>query len=701
MKLKFLSLSLVISLTLVGSLAQAQKNCDEWLSLTGSQLTLGAAHYDKLTPEFFREDLTVKLKLAKQNLRAIKENDQPPTFANTIEALEYFRKDFDHAWGVFGNYLEVMQRKEFTAIHEEFSWQVTQLGSSVLFDVKLFRRVEKLYYKRHTLGLNKEQMRLLQMTYNAFLKNGVNLDKAKQERLNEIKTQLSLLGEKFKINATKESSKIGLLITDTKDLAGLPNRVVQTAAETAKEMGHEGAWVFLLEATSYTSFMRDSDNRELRQKLWTDFSRKNTSGEFDNRALLLKIAKLRHELAQILGSKNYAELILKERMAKKVENVTQFLNRLAEVYKPHAVKDLEELEKFAGHKIEPWDVSYYSKRLAEKKFDLDYEKIREYLPFDQALQAAFYVLEKNYKVRLIERKDLPVWQKDVRAFEVRNPKTNELVALFYLDPFPRKGTKRGGAYSTVLRPAGRFDGKMLEAHVINVLNSTPPTEDKPSLLSIGEGTTIFHELGHGLHQMLTRIGYPSIAGTEVAWDGVELPSQLNEKWLLEVLNRFGKHYKTKEAIPQAYIDKIIAAENFQAAMMGLTQVSMGLLDMAWYTEDLSKVNSAEDVEAFEERVTRDLRIMPWYGQLRSVTFSHIFAGGYAAGYYSYRWADALVATAHALFKKHGMFNEDLFKRYIDRLLSQGNIDDFDVLYRDAFGTDPNVDDLLRSEGMIP
>ena len=674
-------------------LSSAEEACDSYLASEGLP-------YDQYTPDFFRKNIQEEIRKAKASFRKLEGSGQPSTFANTIEGIEQFKADLEETWLVLEHYLQILPNQELTEIYNELSPQITKLKNEIFFDIRLFRRVEKLYHKRDSLNLDKAQARLLRNTYMEFLKNGINLERSKQARLTEVKVQLALLGEKFKNNVIAESSKIGLLITDPKNLAGLPKDLVESAAETAKKKGHAQGWAFALNnIDSYTEFLEKSENRELRRQLWTAFQRRATNGPSDNRMVLLKIAKLRQEQAQILGFKNFAELTLKNRMAKNVETVTKFLDRLSGAYRPHALKDIEELEKLAQHKIEPWDVPYYSKKLKKLKFDVDADDLRKYFPFEQMLEAAFYTAERLYKAQFIERKDLPVWHKDVRAFEVLN-KNKESVALFYLDPFPRD-SKRGGAYSSLLRLSGRMSGKWQIPHVINVLNSPLPKSDKPSLLDVGEARTIFHELGHGLHQILTRIAYPSISGTEVAWDGVELASQLNEKWLVEVLPLFARHHQTGEALPQAMIEKIIASEYFQVAMMELNQLIRGKLDMAWHTMDLSKVNTPEDVEAFEEQVTRDLRVFEKHGQLISGVFSHIFSGGYAAGYYSYRWADCLVACAHAQFKKVGMFNDELAKRYVDELLSQGGIDDFDVLYRNAFGVEPSADDLLRSEGLIP
>lgn len=681
--------------------AAAAKNCDELLSINSSKLTLGALHYDQFNPDFFRQKLKEDLRKAKRNLKAVQDSNQPPTFANTIEALEYLSTDMEHTWTVVSNYLEIMKSDGMTKLHAEFNPQITKFSSDVFYNVKIFRRVEKVYNKRHSLNLNDVQLRLLEKTYQAYLNNGINLDKAKQDRLTAITVKIGKLAEEFKNNTVNETEAYALIVTDAKDLAGLPDKVIEAAAKEAKKRGHSNAWAFTLSYPSYGPFMEKAENRELRKKLWSAFSRRGTSGSYDNRLILLELVKLRTEKAQILGYKTFADMILKNRMAKKTSTVMNFINRLSSVYKPKAEQELKELEAFAGHPIEPWDGSYYATKLEEKTFNIDNEELKNYFPIDQVLQGAFYAAEKLFKVHFVERKDLPVWHKDVRVFEVRNPR-NDVVALYYLDPYPRDG-KRGGAYMSGLRPTGFINNEMLRPHVVNVTNTAPPSDAAPALMSLDNARTQFHELGHGLHEMLTQVYYPSMAGTNVFWDGVELPSQLNEKWQFEteVLEKFARHYKTGQPLDKEIIKQIKAADNFRAATRGLGQMQLATIDMAWYSEDVSSLKTVEDVESFENKAVADLILRPRQGAFTSGAFAHIFAGGYTAGYYSYKWAENLVANFHAVFEKNGMYDPETATRYLELVLSKGGTADFDILVRLFLGQEPDPDALLRSEGLIP
>lgn len=680
-------------------------SCDQYLNNNASEFTLNAVHYDKLTPRVFRDAIERDLKKAQSNLSAIKHLKDAPTFQNTIEAIEFMDQDLGHSWQVFENYVELMNTKSvsdrYERIHKKFSPQVSALGNKVFFDTEIFKKVEVVYNQRHALSLTPIQLRLTEKTYEAFIKNGVNLSPDKKARLTVIGAKLSSIANAFNINSLKEVDAFQLVITDANELNGLPKNTLAAMRTAAEAKGLKNSWLVTLKPGIYLSIMNYAENRELRKKLWTARSSRNTSGKYDNSLHLLEIVRLRNEQAQILGFKNYADMAIEQKMAKKIETVHHFLDRLAVVYKKQAKKDLAEVEAFAGHAIAPWDMKFYSLKLEEKKYSYDQEELRAYFSIDKVLAGAFYTANKLYGIEFIPRSELPTWHKDVRAFEVRD-RDGKLLSLFYFDPYPREG-KSNGAYCTYLRATGFYNRQILRPHVLNMGNFSPPVGDQPALLTINDALTVYHELGHGLHQMLTTVPYTSLAGTKVMRDGVELPSQLNERWLLEaeVLNKFAKHYQTGEKIPQELLEKVLASQKFQAGINGLTQVQLGKLDLAWYTEDISQLKTAADVKDFESKAVENYRLLSGYDSVFSTSFDHIFAGGYAVGYYGYKWAEVLAADAFELFKKHGVFNPEIAAHYAATILTQGGAEDFDVLYRKFRGQDPDPDALLRSEGLIP
>lgn len=683
------------------------QNCDKLLSvitIDSSPLTLGAIDYSKITPKVFHAAIKDALVKAYQNLDAIKNNKNAPDYKNTIEALQYVSADLDLVWGIFYETLGLLKTDKLDAIYDKFAKQRVKFGNKLSFDEDIFKRIEAVYNQKSSLNLNPIQLRLLEKTYEAYIESGINLPKDQKDRISAINTRLVALSKLFNDKVLAETKAFQVVITDQKDLAGLPELAIKSAAETAQSRGKPGAWIFTFD--EYASIDAYSENRDLRKQFWEFYATRASKGPNDNRPVLLEIAKLRQEKAQILGHKTYADLVLKDRMAKNVDTVKKFISHLISYYRPQAKKELDELTAFAGMKLEPWDIGFYSQKLRQKKYNFDEEALKPYFQYEQVLASAIYSAEKLYNIKFKQRKDLPVWHPDVLAYEVVDSNANQL-ALFYIDPFPRKGTKLGGAHMNTLRPAGIFNGKMLRPHVINVSNIEKPVGDTPSLLTLRNARTIFHELGHGLHEMLTQVEVPSFAGTSVPWDAVELPSQLNEKWQLsnEVLNKFARHYQTKEPLPQSVIDQILASENFMVGTFGLGQMTLGSIDLAWYTQDISHVQTPDDVNAHENEALKDVAIMPRYNSVRSASFSHIFSGGYAAGYYSYQWANVLVADAYEYLMQDasdsGFPRPALAKKFLDEVLSQGGSQDFDVLYRNFRGQDPDPDALLRSLGLLP
>ncbi len=697
-------LLLLIALTLP-AFASKQKNCAEYLKLNDSGLTLNAIPYDKLNYRVFRDALDRDFKTAKKNLKKLHLTTEEPTFANTIEAIEFMDQDFVTSWQIFEIYKALMstngQTKKLEHLYSVYAPRAAALEASIFLNNALFKRVETVYNNRYKLNLTPEEIRLTEIAYKGFIRRGVNLTEDKKMKVTAISRRLTLATEYFESNIRKEADSLFLIITNPEDLKGFPENIIDVAKEEAEEKNIKNSWIFSVKPASYVPFMGYTENRKLRKKLWTLRSKQNASGANDNRILALEIAKLRQEYAKILGYENYAEMTLVNRMAKTPETVKNFLKRLTEVYKESAKKDLAELRDFAGHEIEPWDSAYYSRKLKEQRYSYDENKLKNYFSLEKVLEAVFDTAKRLYGVQFLSRTDLPTWHKDVRVFEVRD-KNDKLLSLFYLDPFPRTG-KSNGAFCAYLRPSGVYKNEMLRPHVVNMTNSPKPTANTPSLLKLSDALTVAHELGHGLHQILSTVKYTSMSGTSVMRDGVELPSQLNELWLFEkeVLNQFAKHYETGEVIPEELVDKVLSAKNFQAGINGLRQTQYISLDMAWYTADLSNIHTVEDVKAFEDQALSEYRLLPAYDSLLSASMAHIFSGGYSAGYYGYKWAEVLAADAFELFKENGIFDQDTAAKFMNHVLSQGNLEDFDVLYKKFRGQDPDPDALLRSEGLIP
>jgi len=671
------------------------------LLLESSSLEFGALPYDKFEDAHFNPALRLGLLRTQTRINALKQDTRPPTFENTIEAIEAAFEPVEQAYQVFNSYLSLRSSPELEQIAEKIKPRISRLSNSINLDSAIFARVESIYNQREKLNLSTEQKALLEITRRNFVRNGAKLGPVEKARVDAIDEKLSVLGERFRKNVLAVTKSFKLVITDAKDVAGLPQSALDAAEETGTNLGHPGAWVFTLDQSSFGAFMKYAENTLLREQMWRAFSARAATGNHDNRPILLEIAKLREERAHLLGYQTHAHFILEPRMAGNPKTVEDFLGRLASVYKPAAEKDVEELRVFAGHELMPWDVAYYSEKLRSQRYNYNEEEVRPYLSLDQVVKGAFYVAEKLYGITFRPRTDLPTWDPNVRAFEVRD-KNGDFLSLFYLDPFPRRGAKRIGAWMTTMQDAGLFDGKLQRPHVINVGNLTPPVKGEPSLLPPREVITVFHELGHGLHGMLTRVGYRSLSGTSVSWDFVELPSQLNENWAFEpeVLDIYAHHYKTGERIPKELVEKMRKAMDFQAGFSGLVNVRASMLDLAWHARDLSSVKTIDDVRAWEEQAITQYHVLPAPGALASTSFAHIFAGGYSAGYYSYKWADVLAADAYSVFQKEGIFNPKVADRFRTEVLEKGGTEEAAELYRRFKGSDPDPDALLKKEGLI-
>lgn len=661
------------------------------------------APFEKLKNEHFKPAFLSAIDAAKAEINGIAENPEPPSFENTIEALEYSGKKLDRISSIFFNLNAAETNPEMQQIAQEVSPLLSQFSNDINLNQTLFERIKQVYENRQTRNLNEEQNTLLEKRYKSFSRNGANLGEDDKKRLREIDASLAQLKLKFGENVLAETNAFELHITDEGDLKGLPEGVVEAAAQTAKAKEKDG-WVFTLDYPSYVPFMKYAENRALRKKLSIAFGSKGFHGdELDNQDHVLQIVSLRHERANLLGYATHADFVLEERMAGTPEKVISFLNELMEKAQPSAKAEFAEMEAFAKamdgiDTLQKWDGSYYAEKLKQQKFSLDDEKLKPYFKLENVIEGVFKVAEKLFDLRFVPISNIEKYHEDVKTYEVNDSQGN-FISLFYADFHPRPG-KRGGAWMTSYRPQYQKDGKNHRPHVSNVCNFTKPTSSKPSLLSFNEVTTLFHEFGHALHGMLANTTYPSLSGTSVFWDFVELPSQIMENWCYEkeALELFALHYETGEVIPMELVQKIKDSATFQEGMATLRQLSFGFLDMAWHSSDPSSIAS---VKAFETSAFRDTQLYPeTENTCMSTAFAHIFQGGYAAGYYSYKWAEVLDADAFAYFKENGVFNRDIAKKFRKHVLSQGGTKDPMELYKAFRGTEPKLDALLERSGLL-
>lgn len=643
---------------------------------------------------------------AKEDIDAITQNPDAPTFENTIEALDYAGQELELLSHLFFNLNSAETCDEMQRIAREVSPLLTAFGNDVVLNEELFKRVKQVYEQREALSLTTEQQTLLEKKFKGFARNGALLDEASKEKLRKIDEELGLLSLTFGEHVLAETHAYQLHITNENDLNGLPEGAKEMAKSLAESKGLEG-WVFTLDYPSYIPFMTYADNRELRKEMAIAFGRKGfQANEYNNEDIVKKIVRLRHERANLLGYASHAHFVLEERMAQTPEQVQQFLYELLEKAKPAAEKEFEELTAFAKatdgvNQLEKWDGAYYTEKLKQQRFDLDDEALKPYFQLEKVMQGAFTIAEKLFGITFREVFDIDTYHKDVQTFEVLVPTLRDegkLVAVFYADFFPRKG-KRNGAWMTSFKPQYIKDGVNERPHVSIVCNFTPPTPTKPSLLTFNEVTTLFHEFGHALHGMLANTTYPSLSGTSVYWDFVELPSQIMENWCYEpeALALFAKHYQTGEVIPQNLVDKIKESANFMEGMATLRQLSFGLLDMAYHAQ----VIDIHDIKSFEKQVMEEASLYPDVAEnCMSTSFSHIFQGGYSSGYYSYKWAEVLDADAFAYFQEEGIFNWDVAQKFKEYILSKGGTELPMELYKKFRGQEPNVEALLVRAGLV-
>ena len=669
--------------------------------LAASPLPFGAPAFDQIQKSDYLPAFREAIDRARAQIRAITDNPEAPSFANTIEALERSGEDLDRIAGIFFNLTEACTDDEMDGIAEEVSPLLTQHNMSVLLDEKLFARVKAVWQQRDDLQLDTEAAKLLEDTWKSFARHGANLPADKKERFAKLSEELSLATLKFGQNVLAATNAFTLHLTEEADLAGLPGFVREMAAAEAAGRGETG-WTFTLNQPSYGPFLKFSERGDLRERIWRAYNSKCIGGENDNTENIRRIVALRTEKAQLLGYPTYADYALEERMAKSPGKVNAFIDELLAPSLPAARREVAQVTEYAhAHGFEgalmPWDFSFWSEKLQKERYSLDDELLKPYFRLDAVQAAVFDLAGRLYGLGFTERKDLPVYHPDVRVFEVRS-EAGRFMALLYLDYFPRS-SKRGGAWMTSFRELSCRDGVEQRPLVSIVTNFTKPTADTPSLLTFNEVTTLLHEFGHGLHGMLAEGRYQSLTGTNVVRDFVELPSQLMENWAYEpeFLRTFARHWQSGEVIPQEYIDRIVAARNFLAGYAQVRQLQFGITDMAWHT--LSAAPEG-DIVAFEQERLRPSAVLPQVpGIVFSPSFNHIFSGGYAAGYYSYKWAEVLEADAFAYFKERGIFSREAAEHFRKTLLSRGGSVDADVLYRDFRGRDPQPEALLEKLGL--
>lgn len=642
------------------------------------------------------------MKQHNKEIDAIINNPQTPTFDNTIVALEKSGALLTKVSSPFFNLMGAETNDELQEIAQKITPLLTEHGNAITLNDQLFQRVKKVYDSRDKLNLNAEQQMLLQNTFDNFAENGANLSDEDKKTYKELSKELNLLTLQFGQNVLKETNKWNLLIKDKNLLSGLPADVVDMLALNAKKAGNEG-WQLNLKATTYVPVMKYADNRDLRRELYMAYTTRNLlGGEYDNLEIVRKIVNTRLKIANLLGYKSYADKVLVRRMAENKENVYKLLQQLLDAYKPEAEKEYAAVQDYANKngayfKVQSWDWAYYSEKLKAEKFDLNDEMLKPYFELENVKKGVFGLATKLYGIRFVKNNEIPVYNPEVEAFDVIDQK-GKYIAVLYTDFHPRDG-KRAGAWMNDFK-AQWMDGKVdSRPHITIVMNFTRPTETKPALLTYDEVRTFLHEFGHSLHGMLTQCTYESLSGTNVYRDFVELPSQLMENWASqsEFLNEFAVHYRTGKKIPAELIQKIKDADNFNVAYGCLRQLSFGFSDMAWHSVEMPFTG---DVVKFEKEAMASTQILPALPETAmSPTFSHIFSGGYAAGYYSYKWAEVLDADAFSVFEKNGIYDKKTADSFRKNILMKGGTEHPMVLYKRFRGQEPTIDALLKRNGV--
>lgn len=693
-------------------------SCDNKMNplLTDSTLPYGAPQFDKIKTEHYLPAFEQAITEARAEIDAIVNNPDAPTFENTVAALDEAGGRLNDVAGIFYNLMEADTNEEMQDVAEKVSPMMTEYSMYVSLNEPLFARVKAVHESAE--GLEPDQARLLEKTWKSFVRSGANLGAEDKETYSKLSEQLSLLTLQYGKNVLAATNAFTLNLTDEADLEGLPDFVREAAVETAKSKEMEG-WAFDLSAPSYGAFMKYSTRRDLRQKMWMAYNTRATEGENSNIELCRQIAESRLKIANILGYETYADYALEERMAKNPQTVNEFIQKLLEPSLPAAKAEVKELYEYArangfeDSEIQPWDFGFWSEKLKDARYSINDEQLKPYFRLESCIDAAFGLAGKLYGLTFEERKDIPVYHPDVKVYDVKDA-DGVHKALFYADFFPR-ASKRGGAWMTEFRGQSIVNGVEKRPFISLVTNFTKPTAGKPALLTHDELTTLLHEFGHSLHGILAEGRYSSLTGTNVSRDFVELPSQIMENWAFEpeFLDTFARHFETGEALPDTLINKIVEAKNYNAAYAQVRQLQFGILDMAWHTlkggsesghfDRLSDLKTMQELGtiAFEKAALKSSNVIPSIPQACiSTSFSHIFSGGYSAGYYSYKWSEVLEADAFSLFKEKGIFSTEVSHSFRDNILSKGCSEDEDVLYRRFRGHDPEPEALLEKLGIV-
>ena len=659
--------------------------------------------FSKISNTDFEPAIKKGIEIAKEEINIIALNSDKATFDNTIVALDFSGKKLNRITSIFFNLNAAETDDELQRIAQEVSPLLSEFSNDITLNDSLFKRVKSVFDDKKNLDLTPEQEMLLNKRYKSFARNGANLNETGKTELRKIDAQLSKLSLKFGENVLAETNAFEMHLTKKIEVAGLPESVKEAAHQLAKEKEKKG-WIFTLDYPSYIPFLTYADSRELRKKMAIAAGKKAfQNNDFNNEKNVLDIVKLRYQRANLLGYKSHAHFVLEERMAETPENVIEFSNTLLKKAKPAAEKEFEELENYAKKigeidLLQKWDGAYYSEKLKKELFDLDQEILKPYFKLENVIEGVFMIVKKLYDLQFEQVFNIDKYHEDVKTYQVTNTK-GDFISVFYADFHPRKG-KRNGAWMTSYKSQQIKDGINERPQVSIVCNFTKPTKTTPSLLTFNEVTTLFHEFGHALHGMLANTNYSSLSGTSVSWDFVELPSQILENWCYEkeALELFAKHYKTGEVLPMKYIEKIKESASFHEGMQTLRQLSFGLLDMKWHGTNPEEI---ETIKAFENSAFIHTKLYPDVPEnCMSTAFSHIFQGGYAAGYYSYKWAEVLDADAFEYFLEKGIFNKEVATKFKEHILSMGGTEKPMELYKRFRGKEPKPDALLRRAGLI-
>ena len=668
--------------------------------LTSSDQPFGTIPFNDIKKDHFIPALNAAIEEGEQEIEKILSNTDSPTFDNTILPFECSFSALDRVTTPYFHLFGSESNDSFKTLTDEISPKIAKFQSDIYLNQKLFHKIQQVYDKKNIIS-DKEDLRLLELVYKKFKRNGANLDENDKKRLREVDNELSTLSPKFSKNSLKATNSFELWL-DEEDLDGLPDLARETAKIAAKGKGKDNKWLITLQFPSFGPFMKFSKRRDLRKIIHKAMVTQCNGGDYDNTSLCKNIASLKHKRAAILGFDNYADYILEERMAENQANIFSLLDNLYESSFPHAKNDLEQIKAIAFEldnitDLKPWDFSYYSEKLKQKLYDFNEDSLRPYFSSEKVVNGVFEIAEKLYGLQFNLLNNIQKWHADVDVYEVLDQKGSH-IGLLYVDLYPRE-SKRSGAWMNPLREQGLEGNRIERPHISLTCNLTKPTNDSPSLLTYNEVVTIFHEFGHCLHGLLANRKYKTISGTNVFWDFVELPSQIMENWVgeIEALSMFAHHYESGELIPDELVQKIKESKNFMSGSMCLRQLSFGYLDMAWF----GKNNKVDNVEDFEWKATEKTNLFEKIpGASMSCKFGHIFAGGYSAGYYSYKWAEVLEADAFEKFKEDGIFNKNTAQSFRDNILSQGNIKHPMELYKSFRGREPRVEALLKREGLL-